>query len=171
MEVTAIRSVDRIPVGAGKRGPITETLQNAFFGLFTGKTADKWGWLDHVDMAAAKRSRRGPANGVTEHSMSHAPQTMFEKVWDHHQVTAESADTPAVLFIDLHLIHEVTSPQAFSVLRARGLPVRRLDLTLATMDHSTPTRTEQVFGGAPISIESAAKQVRELRKELRGFRR
>jgi len=101
--------------------------------------------------------------------MSRAPQTMFEKVWDSHQVTAETADTPAVLYIDLHLIHEVTSPQAFSVLRARGLPVRRLDLTLATMDHSTPTRTEQVFGGAPISIESAAKQVRELEKNCAAF--
>jgi 3-isopropylmalate/(R)-2-methylmalate dehydratase large subunit len=66
------------------------------------------------------------------------------------------------LYIDLHLIHEVTSPQAFAVLRERGLPVRRTDLTLATMDHSTPTRTEQIFGGAPITIDSAAKQVREL---------
>jgi 3-isopropylmalate/(R)-2-methylmalate dehydratase large subunit len=101
--------------------------------------------------------------------MSRAPQTMFEKVWDRHQVTAESADTPAVLYVDLHLIHEVTSPQAFSVLRARGLPVRRPDLTLATMDHSTPTRTEQVFGGAPITIESAAKQVRELEKNCAAF--
>src|SRR6201990_666250 len=94
--------------------------------------------------------------------MSNAPQTMLEKVWDRHQVTAETADTPAVLFIDLHLIHEVTSPQAFTVLRQRGLPVRRPDLTLATMDHSTPTRTEQVFGNVPITIDSAAKQVREL---------
>jgi len=51
VEITPIRSVDRINVGAGKRGPITETLANAFFGLFTGKTADKWGWLDYVDMA------------------------------------------------------------------------------------------------------------------------
>lgn len=94
--------------------------------------------------------------------MSNTAQTMFEKVWRQHEVSAETADTPAVLYIDLHLIHEVTSPQAFSVLRERGLPVRRLDLTLATMDHSTPTRTEQIFGGAPISIESAARQVREL---------
>ena len=94
--------------------------------------------------------------------MAKIPQTMFEKVWRQHEVTAETADTPAVLYIDLHLIHEVTSPQAFSVLRERGLPVRRLDRTLATMDHSTPTRTEQIFGGAPISIESAARQVREL---------
>src|ERR1700744_1325530 len=101
--------------------------------------------------------------------MSNSAQTMFEKVWRQHEVTAETADTPAVLYIDLHLIHEVTSPQAFSVLRARGLPVRRVDHTLATMDHSTPTRTEQVFGGAPITIDSAAKQVRELEKNCAEF--
>ena len=101
--------------------------------------------------------------------MSRAPQTMFEKVWDQHQVTAETADTPAVLYIDLHLIHEVTSPQAFAVLRERGLPVRRLDRTLGTMDHSTPTRTEQVFGGAPITVDSAAKQVRELETNCAAF--
>jgi 3-isopropylmalate/(R)-2-methylmalate dehydratase large subunit len=101
--------------------------------------------------------------------MSRAPQTIFEKVWDQHQVTAESVDTPAVLYIDLHLIHEVTSPQAFSVLRERGLPVRRPALTLATMDHSTPTRTEQVFGRVPITIDSAAKQVRELEKNCAAF--
>jgi len=54
VEITAIRSADRIPVGTGRRGPITETLQNAFFGLFSGKTADKWGWLDYVDMSAPR---------------------------------------------------------------------------------------------------------------------
>jgi branched-chain amino acid aminotransferase len=54
VEITPIRSVDRLPVGTGKRGPLTETLQQAFFGLFTGKTADKWGWLDYVDMAAPR---------------------------------------------------------------------------------------------------------------------
>ncbi|MGH8181312.1 MAG: aconitase family protein, partial [Steroidobacteraceae bacterium] len=89
-------------------------------------------------------------------------QTLFEKVWRRHEVVAESPDAPAVLYIDLHLVHEVTSPQAFAVLRERGLPVRRPELTFATMDHSTPTRTEQVFGGAPIAIEAAARQVREL---------
>jgi branched-chain amino acid aminotransferase len=55
-EITPIKSVDRITVGNGRRGPITETLQNGFFGLFTGKTPDKWGWLDHVDMAAKPRA-------------------------------------------------------------------------------------------------------------------
>jgi 3-isopropylmalate/(R)-2-methylmalate dehydratase large subunit len=94
--------------------------------------------------------------------MPGTPRTLFEKVWQRHEVAAESAATPAVLYIDLHLIHEVTSPQAFALLRERGLPVRRPELTLATMDHSTPTRTEQIFGGAPIAIESAALQIREL---------
>jgi len=101
--------------------------------------------------------------------MTSAAQTLFEKVWRRHEVVAETADTPAVLYIDLHLIHEVTSPQAFSVLRARGLPVRRTDRTLATMDHSTPTRTEQVFGGAPITLDSAARQVRELETNCAAF--
>jgi len=94
---------------------------------------------------------------------------MFEKVWEQHLVAPQTPDTPAVLFIDLHLIHEVTSPQAFTVLRERGIKVRRPDLTLATMDHSTPTRTEQVFGGAPITIESAAKQIHALEKNAAEF--
>ena len=54
-------------------------------------------------------------------------KTLFEKVWERHVVVPETADTPAVLYIDLHLTHEVTSPQAFSVLRSRGLKVRRPD--------------------------------------------
>ena len=84
-------------------------------------------------------------------------------------MAAETAATPAVLYVDLHLIHEVTSPQAFTLLRERGLAVRRADLTLATMDHSTPTRTSQVFGGAPIAIESAARQIRELETNCAQF--
>ena len=98
-----------------------------------------------------------------------SPKTMFEKIWDRHVVVPETADTPAVLFIDLHLTHEVTSPQSFQLLRERGLKVRRPDLTLATMDHSTPTRTSQVFGGEPIAIESAANQVRQLEKNCAEF--
>jgi 3-isopropylmalate/(R)-2-methylmalate dehydratase large subunit len=101
--------------------------------------------------------------------MDCAPRTMLEKIWDQHEVIAETADTPAVLYIDLHLIHEVTSPQAFAVLGERGLGVRRPELTLATMDHSTPTRSEQIFGGAPIAIESAAKQIRELERNCARF--
>ena len=97
------------------------------------------------------------------------PKTMFEKVWDEHVVVPETDDTPAVLFIDLHLTHEVTTPQAYTELRKRGLKLRRPDLTLATMDHSTPTRTEQVFGGVPIAVDSAAKQVKQLEENAREF--
>jgi len=59
VEITAIRSVDRIQIGAGKAGPITESLQNAFYGLFSGKTADKWSWLDYVDMSAPRVAASG----------------------------------------------------------------------------------------------------------------
>jgi 3-isopropylmalate/(R)-2-methylmalate dehydratase large subunit len=89
-------------------------------------------------------------------------KTLFEKLWERHEVVPETPDTPAVLYIDLHLTHEVTSPQAFSVLRSRRLPVRRPDRTLVTMDHSTPTDGAQIFGGVPIALESAARQVRQL---------
>jgi len=89
-------------------------------------------------------------------------RTLFQKVWERHEVVPETADTPAVLYVDLHLTHEVTSPQAFSVLRERGLKVRRPDRTLVTMDHSTPTDPAQIFGGVPISLESAANQIRQL---------
>jgi 3-isopropylmalate/(R)-2-methylmalate dehydratase large subunit len=101
--------------------------------------------------------------------MARAPQTLFDKVWQRHEVSAESAATPAVLYIDLHLIHEVTSPQAFTLLRTRGLSVRRPERTLATMDHSVPTLTSQVFGGAPIAIDSAARQVRDLEVNCAAF--
>ena len=67
-----------------------------------------------------------------------SPSTLFEKIWDDH-VVVEEPDSPAVLYIDLHLVHEVTSPQAFTGLRARGLKVRRPDRTVATIDHSIPT--------------------------------
>src|SRR5882724_3536310 len=96
-------------------------------------------------------------------------RTLFDKVWAAHEVVAETPDTPAVLYIDLHLIHEVTSPQAFSLLRNLGLPVRRPDRTLATMDHSTPTATDQVFGKVPIKVDAAAKQVRQMEQNAAEF--
>ncbi len=70
--------------------------------------------------------------------MSTPPRTLFEKIWQRH-VVADEAEHPTVLYVDLHLVHEVTSPQAFAGLAARGLGVRRPDKTFATMDHSTPT--------------------------------
>ena len=96
-------------------------------------------------------------------------QTLFEKLWQRHEVVAETAATPAVLYIDLHLIHEVTSPQAFALLRERGLKVRRPERTFATMDHSTPTDRAQLFGSVPIRMESAAKQIRELERNAAEF--
>ncbi len=72
------------------------------------------------------------------------PRTLFEKVWDDHVVTQEEG-RPVVLYIDLQLVHEVTSPQAFTGLRERGLKVRRPDRTVATMDHSTPTLPKKLW--------------------------
>src|SRR4030095_3774718 len=69
--------------------------------------------------------------------------TLFDRVWD-SRVVAEEQGCPAVLYIDLHLIHEVASPQALARLRARGLKVRRPDRTVATMDHSIPTLPQKL---------------------------
>jgi 3-isopropylmalate/(R)-2-methylmalate dehydratase large subunit len=85
-----------------------------------------------------------------------SPTTLFEKVWSDHVVAAETPDSPAILYVDLHLIHEVTTPQAFTVLRERGLRVRRPDLTLGTMDHSTPTTPVASFRDLAVAGDSAA---------------
>jgi 3-isopropylmalate/(R)-2-methylmalate dehydratase large subunit len=90
--------------------------------------------------------------------------SLFEKVWLAHEVVPESADAPAILYVDLHLTHEVTSPQAFALLRERGIGVHRPGRTLATLDHATPTEPQQVFGGVPIRLESAARQIAELER-------
>jgi 3-isopropylmalate/(R)-2-methylmalate dehydratase large subunit len=93
------------------------------------------------------------------------PRTLFEKIWDQHVVVPESADSPAVLYIDLHLVHEVTSPQAFSTLREKGLRVRRPDHTVATMDHSTPTTPHDI----PIVDAMAAAQLAQLEANCAEF--
>ncbi len=92
------------------------------------------------------------------------PRTIIEKVWDNH-VVAERAGAPSLVFIDLHLVHEVTSPQAFDGLRRRGLKVRRPDLTQATTDHSTPTTPRSL----PIVDPIAAKQVQQLEANCSEF--
>ena len=84
-------------------------------------------------------------------------RTLFEKIWDAH-VVAEEPGRPAVLYIDLHLVHEVTSPQAFAGLEARGLPVRRPDRTVATMDHSIPTLPKKLA----VIDDAARTQLRTL---------
>src|SRR5512132_3025263 len=85
------------------------------------------------------------------------PLTLFQKIWNNH-VVAQEAGSPAVLYVDLHLVHEVTSPQAFTGLRQRGLKVRRPDKTVATADHSIPTHDRSL----PIMDEIAARQIRRL---------
>jgi len=95
--------------------------------------------------------------------------TLFEKVWSDHVVVDETPDTPAVLYIDLHIIHEVTTPQAFTVLREQGLPVRRPDLTLPTMDHSTPTTPVSSFKDLAVVGESAANQIRQMEQNCKDF--
>ena len=92
------------------------------------------------------------------------PKTLFEKIWDQH-VVAQEPETPAILYIDMHLVHEVTSPQAFSELRGRGLRVRRPDRTVATMDHSTPTSNLDL----PLIDEMAANQLHQLQNNCRDF--
>jgi len=95
--------------------------------------------------------------------------TLFEKVWSDHVVVEEAADAPAVLYIDLHLIHEVTTPQAFALLEQQGLHVRRPDLTLATMDHSTPTTPVSTFKDLAIVGESAAQQIVRMQENCGAF--
>jgi 3-isopropylmalate/(R)-2-methylmalate dehydratase large subunit len=96
--------------------------------------------------------------------MPSEPRTILQKIWDSH-VVAEREGAPSLVYIDLHLVHEVTSPQAFSGLRARGLQVRRPDLTFATVDHSTPTTPRSL----PIVDPIAAAQVRQMETNAKEF--
>lgn len=91
--------------------------------------------------------------------MTPAPSTLYDKLWDAHTVVAETDSAPAVLYIDLHLIHEVTSPQAFTELRERGLSPRRPDRTKGTMDHSTPTLPARSDGSLPYASAASEAQV------------
>src|ERR671939_170355 len=92
------------------------------------------------------------------------PRTLFEKLWDTHLVREEAGE-PALLYIDLHLVHEVTSPQAFEGLRTAGRRVRRPDLTVATVDHNVPTTDRRL----PIADRVAAQQIETLRRNCREF--
>ncbi len=92
------------------------------------------------------------------------PRTMFEKIWQEHVVFAEQG-RPAILYIDLHLVHEVTSPQAFEGLRLAKRPVRRPEKTIATPDHNVPTTDRSV----PIADPISAKQIETLRENCRQF--
>jgi 3-isopropylmalate/(R)-2-methylmalate dehydratase large subunit len=95
--------------------------------------------------------------------MSNEPKTLFEKIWEQH-VVVEPKNEPALLYIDLHLVHEVTSPQAFEGLRMAGRSVRRPDRTIATVDHNVPTTIE---GRLNIVDPIAATQISTLRKNCK----
>ena len=97
------------------------------------------------------------------------PRTIIDKIWDAHCVRPETAAAPAVLYIDLHLVHEVTTPQAFDELRARGLTVRRPERTLATLDHSTPTLPAGADGALPYKDAATANQVATMQANCRQF--
>jgi 3-isopropylmalate/(R)-2-methylmalate dehydratase large subunit len=97
-------------------------------------------------------------------SMTNMPKTLFDKIWEAHVVVDEPG-SPAVLYVDLHLVHEVTSPQAFTGLREKGLAVQRPDRTVATMDHSTPTTSLSL----PMADDMAARQLRQLQANCQEF--
>ncbi len=101
---------------------------------------------------------------MSEKSNAAKPLTIIEKVWQNHIVT-ERPGAPTLLYIDLHLIHEVTSPQAFAGLRQRGLKVRRPDLTIGTTDHSIPTHDRSL----PILDKVAEQQIQYLEKNCKEF--
>jgi len=101
--------------------------------------------------------------------MSTKARTLLDKLWDAHQVVAETAATPGILYIDLHLIHEVTTPQAFAELRQRGLQVRRPERVLATLDHSTPTTPTDAQGQHVYASAEAAAQVEQLETNCMQF--
>ncbi len=97
--------------------------------------------------------------------MSSQPKTLAQKVWDRH-VVSSGKDQPDLIYIDLHLVHEVTSPQAFDGLRLANRTVRRPDLTVATEDHNVPTENIHL----PIADEISAKQIEVLRKNADEFK-
>ena len=92
------------------------------------------------------------------------PRTLFEKLWDEHIVAAPASQLP-LLYVDLHLVHEVTSPQAFDGLRGAGRKVRAPLRTIATVDHNIPTEPR----GTPITDEIAKRQIEALQQNCRDF--
>lgn len=97
-----------------------------------------------------------------------AGQTLYDKIWNQHVVSEDEATGEALLFIDLHLIHEVTTPQAFAGLKAAGRGVRRPDLTLAVADHNTPTEN-QASGLSGVKDEAARNQLLALTRNVEEY--
>src|SRR5690606_33074547 len=121
-----------------------------------------------LSLSTIELSRRNWHNrtklGMSPRGEVEMPRTMFEKIWDAHIVHNEPGK-PALLYIDLHLVHEVTSPQAFEGLRLSGRKVRRPDLTVATMDHNVPTWDRSL----PITDNISLKQMETLAANCKEF--
>ena len=134
--------------------------------------ASAYAYLEVLNRIAANGKPAPDANANGSRSSRSqpqgAPRALFEKIWDGHLVSPESVETPAVLYVDLHLIHEVTSPQAFALLRERGLRVRRPERTIATADHSVPT-TRGPDGRLAFADNQGAAQVAKLEANCREF--
>src|SRR5579863_5121230 len=138
--------------------------------------AQAGGTIDHVLILPSRilrcKSIRPKQKEMTR--MSSAPRTLAEKIWDAHVVRSQPGE-PALLFIDLHLVHEVTSAQAFDGLRAAGRKVRRPDLTIATEDHNVPTTpgigpgTPIEGPGTPVTDPVSRTQLETLRKNAAEF--
>jgi hypothetical protein len=118
-EITPVRSVDKIPVGEGQARPDDGTAAEDVLRPIRRQHGRS------LELARADRRSKGPAARAPSQSRRGSLPSLFEKIWASHIVVPETDDTPAVLYIDLHLLHEVTTPQAFDLLRAHGLPVRR----------------------------------------------
>src|SRR5512147_1714699 len=121
-------------------------------------------WLARTGPGGAPRRSRVPSVSRETSNAMTTPRTIVEKIWDDH-VVSQDPGAPAVLAIDLHLVHEVTSPQAFSGLRARGIGVRRPTQTVATADHSIPTTDRSL----PFLDPMAAAQVKQLEANCAEF--
>src|SRR6266704_1359340 len=127
-----------------------------------GHPAPAWLWVMHnpgPSRLKASHGRSKPAAGRV--GLSQMPATLGQKLWESHVVRSTPGE-PDLLYVDLHLVHEVTSPQAFEGLRLSGRKVRRPDLTLATMDHNVPTR-----GGARAADNLSRKQMDVLAENCR----
>src|SRR6202158_6374938 len=110
------------------------------------------------------RSHTCNPDKISDQTFMAEKRTLFEKVWDEH-VVASPSDRLPLLYIDLHLVHEVTSPQAFDGLRVAGRKVRQPNRTVATVDHNIPTEPR----GTPITDPIAARQIQALQKNCKEF--
>src|SRR3982751_1063678 len=126
-------------------------------------TVAVWALCPAIDTAVSGRETQ--AGSSTKQKGSTVGRTLAEKVWDAHVVRRGENGEPDLLYIDLHLVHEVTSPQAFDGLRLAGRQVRRPDLTLATEDHNTPT----IDIDQPIADPVSRTQIETLRRNCAEF--